>query len=658
MAVIPGTNDNDNLKGTSEPDHIKGFAGSDVLTGSFGADTLEGGVGFDRAAYNDSGIAVTVILGGTGQGSGSGGTAAGDVLIGIENVTGSVFHDTIIGDGFANFLLGGGGFDTLKGGGGSDFLEGSGRLEGDEGNDTLRGGTANDSLFGGAGRDTLDGREGADLIDGGAGIDTVVYEGSKFGVVVTFVGTEPEGGGFAEGDSLIGIENVIGSSHTDFLIGEGVANELDGFGGDDVVIGNGGNDTLLGGFGADDLVGGANDDFMAGGFGADNHDGGTGRDRATYDDSSAGVFVDLQANLGRFGDAEGDTWSGIEVIEGSDFFDTILGDGLGNEIFGGGSNDTGDGRAGNDTLLGGSGDDLLRGGDGDDFLSGGGEEDVMIGGAGNDTYVFFENGDIIDEATGGSGIDTVRSSVSFSMLGSPIKGAVENVTLIGTANANASGNDLANVLTGNSGANRLDGGIGADTMAGGAGSDRYTVTSSGDIVDEGLGSGIDEIDTSVSIALGGAQVKGTVENVVLLGTGNINAAGNAATNFFAGNGGINVLDGGAGNDVLRGAGGGDFFVFASALNPATNVDTVDDYNVSQDTMRLENLFFTGLANGTLAAGAFRIGAAAADASDRIVYNDDTGGLFFDKDGTGAAAAVRFATLDTGLAMTNAEFFVI
>jgi len=80
--------------------------------------------------------------------------------------------------------------------------------------------------------------------------------------------------------------------------------------------------------------------------------------------------------------------------------------------------------------------------------------------------------------------------------------------------------------------------------------------------------------------------------------------------------------------------------------------------VAQDTMRLENTFFSGLAAGTLAAGAFRVGTTAIDASDRIIYNDDTGDLFFDQDGTGAAAKVRFATLDDGLAMTNQEFLVI
>lgn len=62
----------------------------------------------------------------------------------------------------------------------------------------------------------------------------------------------------------------------------------------------------------------------------------------------------------------------------------------------------------------------------------------------------------------------------------------------------------------------------------------------------------------------------------------------------------------------------------------------------------------GLATGTLAADAFRVGTTAADASDRIIYNGDTGTLFFDQDGSGAAK-VQFATLDSGLAMSNQDF---
>ena len=62
--------------------------------------------------------------------------------------------------------------------------------------------------------------------------------------------------------------------------------------------------------------------------------------------------------------------------------------------------------------------------------------------------------------------------------------------------------------------------------------------------------------------------------------------------------------------------------------------------------------------GVLAAAAFHIGSAAADASDRFIYDDTTGDLFYDPDGTGAGAATLFATLATGLALTEADFLVV
>ena len=69
--------------------------------------------------------------------------------------------------------------------------------------------------------------------------------------------------------------------------------------------------------------------------------------------------------------------------------------------------------------------------------------------------------------------------------------------------------------------------------------------------------------------------------------------------------------------------------------------------------------FVGLAVGTLVANAFTIGAAAADAADRIIYNAATGGLFFDRDGTGATyAAIEFASASHNLALTNADFVVV
>ena len=94
------------------------------------------------------------------------------------------------------------------------------------------------------------------------------------------------------------------------------------------------------------------------------------------------------------------------------------------------------------------------------------------------------------------------------------------------------------------------------------------------------------------------------------------------------------------------------------LNAATNVDTITDFVVADDTVRLENSIFSGLAVGVLNADAFHIGGAAADAEDRIIYNATTGALIFDVNGSAAGGATQFAKLATGLALTNADFVVV
>jgi Ca2+-binding RTX toxin-like protein len=100
------------------------------------------------------------------------------------------------------------------------------------------------------------------------------------------------------------------------------------------------------------------------------------------------------------------------------------------------------------------------------------------------------------------------------------------------------------------------------------------------------------------------------------------------------------------------------FIFNAALDAATNVDEITDFSVADDTIRLDHLVFAALgAPGVLAASAFHIGTQAADAGDRIVYDDVTGALSYDADGLGGAAGIQFATLTVGLALTNADFSV-
>jgi Ca2+-binding RTX toxin-like protein len=230
--------------------------------------------------------------------------------------------------------------------------------------------------------------------------------------------------------------------------------------------------------------------------------------------------------------------------------------------------------------------------------------------------------------------------------GKTIDGTSGNDTLNGTAGADT--------LNGLGGHDTLNGKSGADAMVGGTGSDSYYVENTGDTVTEGSGQGTDTIHSWISLTLASH-----VENMFLRSSANINATGNTLANNLTGNSGANVLNGGAGNDRLSGASGEDAFVFSTALNKSSNVDTITDFSVVDDTIRLENAVFTKLgATGTLTSGAFYKGAAAHDATDRIIYDSVTGALSYDADGSGAGSAVKFAQLAKGLVFTNADLLVI
>ena len=126
-----------------------------------------------------------------------------------------------------------------------------------------------------------------------------------------------------------------------------------------------------------------------------------------------------------------------------------------------------------------------------------------------------------------------------------------------------------------------------------------------------------------------------------------------------GNDGNNTLNGGDGRDDLFGLGGQDLSLFDTALNATTNVDRILDFNVADDTILLDQtIFSSSLGLGNISAGEFVIGTAAQDANDRIIYNSNTGALFYDNDGVGGNAAIQFATLSTGLALTNLDFLVV
>ena len=236
---------------------------------------------------------------------------------------------------------------------------------------------------------------------------------------------------------------------------------------------------------------------------------------------------------------------------------------------------------------------------GNDVLDGGLGGDTMIGGFGDDTYVVDDVGDVVVELAG-EGTDTVQSSLSYTL------GAnVENLTLTGSANISGTGTADANVITGNIGDNVLmglagndvlDGGLGNDTLIGGLGDDMYMVDSINDVVVENAGEGVDMVDASTHYRLGA-----NLENLMLIGSADLQGYGNADANQLTGNDGNNLLDGGAGADLMHGGLGNDVFFADDASDVATeNVGEGNDTLFSTAHMRLsanvENLVLQGSAD--------------------------------------------------------------
>jgi Ca2+-binding RTX toxin-like protein len=739
---LEGGQGNDQLFGGQDNDQLFGGQGNDLLNGGLGADAMTGGGDDDTYFVNDAGDTVTELAGGGVDTVNSTitHTLAAEVenliLLGSANLNGT-------GNGLANTITGNTGDNVLSGSIGNDTLNGG------LGNDQLFGGADADQLFGGLGNDLLNGGLGADAMTGGSGNDT--YFVNDAGDTVT----ELAGGGVDTVNSAIThtlgaeVENLIllGSANLNGT-GNGLANTITGNTGDNVLSGGVGNDTLNGGQGNDQLFGGADADQLFGGLGNDLLNGGLGADAMTGGSGNDTYFVnDAGDTVTELAGGGVDTVnSAITHTLAAEVENLVLlgsanlngtGNGLANSIIGSDGNNVLIGGAGNDQLFGGQGNDQLFGGaDADtlfgglsnDLLNGGLGADAMNGGIGDDTYVVDNVGDTVIELAG-DGTDTVNASISYTLAAE-----VENLILTGAANLNGTGNGLANAITGNTGDNVLSGGVGNDTLNGGQGNDQlfggadadqlfggagndllngglgadamtgggdddtYFVNDAGDTVTELAGGGVDTVNSAITHTLAAE-----VENLILLGSANLNGTGNGLANTITGNTGDNVLSGGVGNDQLFGglgndqlfggadadqlfggggndvlaggvgndtlfSGGGndtltggldaDVFVFSAALNAATNVDVITDYSVVDDTIHLSSAVFTGIGLGTLLASAFRFGAAALDADDRIIYQGATGNLFYDPDGVGGAAQIQFASLASGLAMSENEFVVI
>lgn len=312
---------------------------------------------------------------------------------------------------------------------------------------------------------------------------------------------------------------------------------------------------------------------------------------------------------------------------------------------------------GNDTLTGNAGDQTLVGYGGNDKFVGGAGGDYVQGGEGKDTY----DGN-------GSDYDTLAFDDAY-YTASAYRGIILNST-DGTV-TDPWGNDetfkefehfrgtqFRDSFTGSGADEQFMGLGGRDTIKGGGGFDvvRY------DRDENRGGTGSVTVNLVTQKAVDGFGKTDTLSSIEGARTGNAadKLYGDSFENHFRAGGGNDLLSGGLGNDRLRGDGGSDIFLFNTALNASTNVDTIEDFS-SADTIRLENAIFTALTTtGTLAAAAFRANTTglAADSSDRIIYETDTGELYYDSNGSASGGGVLFARIDNLATLTVADFVII
>lgn len=675
---IGGLGGNDTIYGLGGNDSIHGDAGNDVVYAGSGNDSIYGDAGTDFL-YGEAGDdtfvtadakALDHVEGGAGTDwlDLSGVVFPSDVdpmvkhlgmsvdlaeskyyyfnedgpdkifdVFDVECVKGSNLFDRLFGNDLNNILDGQGGSDNLQGFGGNDILrggdggdgiyggEGIDRIEGGAGEDSLRGEAGADLIFGGDGDDNIWGGDGADALDGGAGRDMAFYNyvAALTGAVASLADPSINSGD-AVGDTYVSVEGLLGTIHGDRLYGDAGTNDLYGDRGDDRLDGGSGDDFLRGDAGADALVGGAGIDIAIVTGGSDIDPG----------DALVASLANPAVNTY---EAAGDTYSSVEGLHGDFlFYYRLYGNSGANLLFGG---------LLDDTLSGGAGDDLLAGGEGRDRLFGGGDTDTA-------SYA---------EAVSTVTVDLADFSRNTGDAEGDSYNSIEIVEGSGFGDS-LSGDTAANVLVGLAGDDGLAGAAGDDTLRGGQGGD---ILSGGDGVDTasystasaGVIASIANSSINSGDAAGDEYV--SVENLT----------GSTFNDALNGDNGVNSIDGGNRNDTIKGHGGidtltggqgADIFVFNSALDNIANVDKIADFSAIDDTIQLDDKYFTALTASPLAASAFKsLDMGAADADDRILYNPVTGNLAYDADGSGSAfAAVKFATIVTHAALTNADFVVI
>lgn len=460
--VIIGKQGNDTITGGERNDRLEGQSGNDLLFGGADQDGLHGGLGNDllvagifvRNIHSD-GTPGESLYGGGGNDTiyaGGGDNVYADsgndtVYIGpalaneVTRISAGAGADIIYGTTLREDIRGGGGNDEIysgtqdpggfdaegdriRAGSGNDIIVASSQaddIRGGAGHDYIDAGAGSETIYGDNGNDTLLAGIGDDVLNGGNGEDTASYVGGAGAFVDLRDGSSTDSN--LGSDTLVRIENVVGSVNFDVIMGNRFDNVLDGAGGTDIINGHGGNDTLLGGAGddvlnggagIDGLFGGSGDDVLNGGGGPDIIDGGSNTaagDTVTYLSETGPSIIDIAQG---FANVDGviDTVTNVENVIGTNQDDIISGNGASNVLrgmdgtdflFGGGGADELYGGDDPDLLFGGGGNDFLQGDDGPDLLFGGAGIDFLGGGAGDDSLAGGPGGDPL---AGGPGSDT------------------------------------------------------------------------------------------------------------------------------------------------------------------------------------------------------------------------------------------------------------
>ena len=233
------------------------------------------------------------------------------------------------------------------------------------------------------------------------------------------------------------------------------------------------------------------------------------------------------------------------------------------------------------------------------------------------------------------------------------EGRVDGIVDGGSGNDGLYGGVADDTLLGGDNNDALYGGAGADSLDGGSGTDRTSYATA----KSGVTASLAKPTLNTGDASGDKY--SSIENLVGSRFAD-KLYGNSGANEISGGEGDDLIDGSTGSDTFIGGEGKDLFRFSTTPNASTNLDTIDDFVVADDTIQLDQDVFAALALGTLASGAFSANSSgvAQDSSDRIIYEFDTGKVFYDTDGTGSAAAKQFALLDIGLALTAKDFVIV